>query len=324
MSLPVDLAIVILNFRTPDVTIDCLATLAAEYATWPNFRVVLVDNASGDDSVPRIEAAIREKGWTGWLEFRRFPTNLGFAGGNNVILREWLGSADCPPYLLLLNSDTLVHPGCLQRSVAAISADSKIGALSCQLLNRDGSVQNACRLFPRPDREAVRAFGLPWIFPKWFHWADLEDATWDRRGESRDVEWISGAFFLARAEALKKAGVLDEAFFFYGEDCEWSHRIWRSGYRIRFDPIGETTHLGGASSDSTRVRNRTRDLYTWKARLMTQRKCYGPLAEWWVRGCYVTVFAARTAWLWLRGQKGTQKYMDMREGLSQLMGNLAT
>lgn len=316
----VQVAIVILNFRTPEVTLDCLATLAAEYALWPQFKVVLVDNCSGDDSVPRIEAAIQENNWTTWLEFRPFPKNLGFAGGNNVVLKEWLASADCPPFLLLLNSDTLVHPGCLQRSVEAIQADSGIGALSCQLLNRDGSVQNICRRFPRPDRETVRAFGLPWIFPKWFQWADLEDEKWDRRRETRDVDWISGAFFLARAETLKKAGVLDEDFFFYGEDCEWSYRVWKSGYRIRFDPRAEIVHLGGASSDATRVRNRTRDLYTWKARFLTQRKCYGPLAEWWVRGCYITVFAARAASLRIRGQGATQKYADMREGLSQLLG----
>ena len=322
MSDSIQLAVVILNFRTPDVTIDCLKTLAAEYARWPRFRVVLVDNASGDDSVPRIGEAIRANDWTGWLDFRPFPKNLGFAGGNNVILREWLADPACAPYLLLLNSDTLVHPGCLEKSVAALEAEPGVGALSCQLLNRDGTVQNVCRRFPRPDRETVRAFGLPWVFPGRFQWADLEDAGWDRRAGPRDVEWISGAFFLARPEALRQAGVLDEDFFFYGEDCEWCHRIFRAGYRIRFDPSGEIVHLGGASSDSTRVRNRTRDIYTWKARFLTQRKCYGRLAEWWVRGCYIVVFAARTLWLTLRGQAGTPKHAEMREGLSQLTGRL--
>ena len=74
------LTVIVLNFRTPDVTIDCLKTLAPEAAANPGMKVVLLDNASGDDSVPRIEAAIRENGWGGgWLEFRSLDKNLGFA-----------------------------------------------------------------------------------------------------------------------------------------------------------------------------------------------------------------------------------------------------
>ncbi len=312
-------AVVILNFRTPDITIDCLKTLAPEAASDPGLRVILVDNASGDDSVPKIRAAIEANRWTGgWLDFRAFEKNLGFAGGNNAVLNELLARPDCPEYLLLLNSDTLVKPGCLEYCRKVMEADPKVGAMSCMLRNRDGSVQNVCRKFPSPLRESVRAFGLPWILPALFRWADLEDAGWDRTAGPRDVEWIGGAFFFARAAALREAGVLDEEFFFYGEDCEWCFRLWKHGWRIRFDPGAETVHLGGASSDSTRVRNRQRELYTWRARFLVERKCYGPSAERLVRASYIAMFRLRLGLQILTGRGSSEKAADLREGLSQL------
>jgi GT2 family glycosyltransferase len=317
------LVVIVLNFRTPDVTIDCLKTLAPEAAAIPGMSVILIDNASGDDSVTRIQAAILENGWAGdWLDFRALDKNLGFAGGNNLILREQIALENPPPYLVLLNSDTLVRPGCLAYCQKILEEDPGIGAMSCMLRNRDGSVQNVCRKFPTPLRESLRAFGLPWLVPSLFRWADLEDSGWDRTAGPRDVDWIGGAFFFSRTKALQEAGVLDQEFFFYGEDCEWCHRLWKHGWRIRFDPGAETVHLGGASSDSTRVRNRQREIYTWKARFLVQRKCYGRLAERIVRGSYIAMFALRLGLVRATGRGHSQKAEDLREGLSQLLGPL--
>lgn len=313
-------AVIVLNFRTPQITIDCLQTLKKEVSRTPGIRVVLVDNDSGDNSVPLLREAIRLNGWEdGWLDFRPFEKNLGFAGGNNAVLREYLSSKECPDYLLLLNSDTLVNEGCLDYCRLVMDRDPKIGAMSCQLLNRDGSVQNVCRLFPRPDRETARALGLPWIFPTLFGWADLEDSGWDRRKEARDVEWVGGAFMMLRSAALRETGVMDEEFFFYGEDCELCFRLHQRGWGVRFDPGTSIVHLCGASSDGQRMRNRTKDLLTWKARFLTQQKCYGVLAEWWIRSLYLLSFAARKSWLDLTGRTSSTAYEGLKEGLDQLV-----
>lgn len=323
MPIPPKTVAIVLNFRTPDVTIDCLRTLAPEAAANPGLKVVLIDNASGDDSIPRIRAAITENGWDApWLEFRPLEKNLGFAGGNNLVLREQIASENSPDYLLLLNSDTLVAPGCISYCEKLMDAAPAIGAMSCMLRNRDGSVQNVCRKFPHPLRESVRAFGLPWLLPPLFRWADLEDSAWDRESGSRDVDWIGGAFFFARTSALKKTGVMDEDFFFYGEDCEWCFRIWKNGWRIRFDPGAEITHLGGASSDSTRVRNRQKEIYTWRARFLVQKKCYGALSERVVRACYISMFLLRIAFqtVTLRGK--SEKAAELKDGLNILLSPL--
>lgn len=273
--------------------------------------------------MPKLEAAIRENGWIApWLEFRPLEKNLGFAGGNNLILREQMALPNPPKYLLLLNSDTLVQPGCIAACLGIMEADPKIGALSCMLRNRDGSVQNACRKFPHPFLAAIGAFGFPWLAPRLFRWADMDDEGWDRTAGPRDVEWIGGAFFLVRTAALKEAGVMDEDFFFLGEDCEWCHRIWKKGWRIRFDPSAEIVHLGGASSDNTRVRNFTKNVHIWKARFLVQRKCYGPLAENIVRNIYLVMFSLRIGLLQLTLRGRSEKADFLRGEVEEIRATM--
>lgn len=291
-----NVAVIVINFRTPDYTIACLASLEPERARVPGLRVTLVENASGDDSLERINAAIAERGWSSWVEVLPQSRNLGFAGGNNAGLRHVLAASPAPDYLLLLNSDTLVHPGCLAACLERMRNMPDIGILSAMLRSRDGSVQNVCRRFPTPWRETVRAIGLPYVFRGAFEWAELEDAGWDRETTARDVEWVGGAFMLLHADTVRRLGGMDESFFFYGEDIEYCHRMHRNGLRVFFDPAGAITHFGGGSSDATRLHNRRKEVLIWKARFHVQRVCYGPLAALWLRLLYIFVFTAKVAW----------------------------
>ena len=158
------------------------------------------------------------------------------------------------------------------------------------------------------------------MLPSLFRWADLENRGWDRTGGPRNVDWIGGAFFFLRTKAIKEVGFLDEDFFFYGEDCEYCFRLRKHGWGIRFDPGAEIVHLGGSSSDSTRVRNREKDIHTWKARLLVQRKCYGRLAEMFVHASYITMFALRRLYSLIRGDRSSQKAADIQSGLEILTG----
>src|SRR5215212_5468246 len=99
-------AVVIVNYRTAGLVVDCLATLAGEAAAEPGLRVVVVDNASADESLDVIGRAIRERGWT-WARLRPLDRNGGFAFGNNAAVRELLGNSHPPAYIWLLNPDTL-------------------------------------------------------------------------------------------------------------------------------------------------------------------------------------------------------------------------
>jgi GT2 family glycosyltransferase len=237
--------------------------------------------------------------------------NYGFAGGNNRGL-EAAGYAD---YTLLLNSDTVAHPGCLAYCRGVMERDAGIGAMSCMLLNKDGSVQNVARRFPSPARVAAVTLGLDSRFPRVFGWADTEDAGWDRRTAARDVDWLGGAFLLIRGSVLARTGPMDESFFFYGEDIEFCHRIRRAGFRCRYDPGASITHFGGGSSDPARLAAKARSVHAWSARYRVQRLCYGRVAAACVRMIDIAGIAARLAWARVRGRTADDQSRDWAASL---------
>src|SRR5687768_16488864 len=121
------LLIVIVNYRTASLTVDCLRSLEPEVRAAPGTRVVVTDNLSGDDSVPRLQAAVRDNGWNAWAEVMPLPRNGGFAYGNNEGIRPALESADPPDYVLLLNPDTVVRPGAIEALLDFMEARPAVG-----------------------------------------------------------------------------------------------------------------------------------------------------------------------------------------------------
>lgn len=303
------LLVVIVNYRTPDLTIDCLRSLAPEIGACPGARVVVVDNCSGDGSPARLAEAIGRQGWASWARLVVTERNGGFSYGNNRGF-EAGGPAE---YVLLLNSDTVVHPGCLRYCLGVMDRDPTIGALGCRLVEPDGQPQNGARRFPSPARMVLAGTGLPWRHPRLFGWADTEDPGWDRNTIKRDADWLCGAFIMLRGSVLERIGGLDEEFFFYGEDIEFCHRVWRSGFRCHYDPGATVTHLGGASSDPTRMATRARSVHAWRARYLVQLKCYGWLGFAAVRCADLLAYGVRAALLWLSGRGSEPRYAEMRE-----------
>jgi hypothetical protein len=236
-------------------------------------------------------------------------------------VRHVLAGADKPQYVLLLNSDTVVHPGTLAHCFRVMEAEPDIGLISCQVLNSDGTLQNVTRQFPTPLTQVISAFGLPWLLPRWFGWANVSETSDELLRQKRDCDWIGGAFMFIRREALDHVGGLDESFFFYGEDIEFCHRFHKAGYRVHYDPGagGGITHLGGASSDPTRVTAKARMAYAWQARYMVQRKCYGAWAAWLVRAADITAFGLRKIRLIFRGRQDTDDYRMVSEILRLLL-----
>lgn len=281
------LAVVILNYRTALMTLNCLESLAPQIEQIPDARVIVVDNASNDGSAEHLRDESAARNWH-WLRIITLPTNVGFSAGNNRGLNE-IGHSE---FVLLLNSDTLVHERCLEHCMQVMRSDQTIGTMSCLLLNREGTPQVTARRFSPPVRQYVCALGLPWRIPSLFGWANPED-KWDRRTTRRDVDWICGAFMFCRADVLKQLGGLDEDFFFYGEDYELCHRIHRAGYRIHYDPAVATTHFGGGSSQ---IRQQNLELlrHSWRGRYLIYRKIHGRVATWILRGIDLANYGGTT------------------------------
>src|SRR5438067_11872719 len=141
------LLVVIVNFRTADLTIDCLQSLDHELRTVPGLkRVVVTDNASGDGSVEKIQAAIDANHWD-WASVMALPKNGGFAYGNNAAIAPALKGAHPPQYVYLLNPDTIVLPDALRELLRFLDAHPAVGIAGGRAVNPDWTVRNSAFRF---------------------------------------------------------------------------------------------------------------------------------------------------------------------------------
>jgi GT2 family glycosyltransferase len=219
---PPRIAVCVLNWQQPDITIQCLEALAG----LPELKdggleaqVLVVDNGSRDDSVARLRTHLG--GRDGW-QLLEAGDNLGYAGGNNLAIRfalERLG----PDYCWVLNNDTLPRPGSLRALVECAAAEPEIGVWGSTLLEPDGeTVQCAggCYYFPWLGAERKVLRGLPL--------ARLAEARpW------RPLDYVCGAAMLVRSEVLRDTGGLDDSYFLYFEELELVRRLagrWGIGW----------------------------------------------------------------------------------------------
>ena len=166
----------------------------------------------------------------------RSGTNLGFAGGNNLAARHAHGR-----YLLLLNDDSTVVGGCVERLLATAEADPNIGAVGCRILSADGSVQEAGSVLWRDGWATHVGAGLP--------------GDTDRFAYVRDVDYASANGLLVRTTAWEAVGGLDERYFpAYFEDADLCLTLRRHHYRVVYEPRARLAHLEGQST-SRRYRN---------------------------------------------------------------------
>ncbi len=235
MSLP-DLSICTVNWNT---RCDLEAALGSILNSDPGVRVevVVLDNASQDGSAEMVR--------------ERFPTavlleseeNLGFARGYNRAAARAEGR-----HLLMLNPDTVVRPGALERLVSFLDSHPRVGAAGPRLLNPDGSLQFSCRRFPRPLAAVFRNTPLGRLAPGNRFTRDYLMSDWNH-GEAREVDWVSGAAVCIRREAWEEVGGFDEGYFMYAEDMDWCLRAREAGWRIYYVPEAVIVHRIGGSSD---------------------------------------------------------------------------
>jgi len=238
-------AVVIVNYRTPDLTVDCLRSLAPEVAATPGGAAVLVtDNASGDGSAERIAAAIRDNGWADWASLIPLPRNGGFAYGNNAAIREALCWPQPPRYVLLLNPDTLVRPGAVRELAAFLDAHPRAGIAGSRLEFPDATPQSAAFRFPSilSELDAGLRIGLVTRLL-----ANVIVAP-PPPPDARRTDWVSGASFMVRREVLESVGLLDEGYFMYYEELDLCLRASRAGWECWHVPASRVVHLIGQSS----------------------------------------------------------------------------
>jgi hypothetical protein len=224
-----DLSIVIVNWNTKKLLLDCLASVFETVKNLPK-EIWVVDNASGDGSVEAVRLKYPH------VNIIQNQKNLGFAAANNQAFSKMQGH-----YALLLNTDAVLTDGAVEKLYTFMERHSDAGMACGQLLNPDGSEQNSFANFPCM---ASLVFGealLQLLFPKTY--------LSKRKVNARPMEVDSciGACMMVRKEAMEAVGRLDESYFFFLEETDWAYRMKQAGWKVYWVPSARILHLQGQS-----------------------------------------------------------------------------
>ena len=238
------LLVVIVNYRVAHLAIDCLHSVAEEIGRVPGTHVAVCENASADDSADMIRNAIVDNGWQSWCSLTVSKTNLGFTGGNNVLLRPALQSADPPQYVLLLNPDTIVRPNAFKALVDFMDQNPAVGIAGSRLEDPDGTPQRSAFRFRSPlgEFEGNLKLGLVTrLLERWVVAPPVVDHIFE-------TDWVAGASMMVRSEVLKEVGLLDEGYFTYFDDIDFCFNAQKHGWPTWYVPTSRVIHLVGQST----------------------------------------------------------------------------
>lgn len=237
--MPIELSIVIVGYRCRDLLKDCLDSLAPQRQD-VTMEVLLIDNASGDDSVEMVHAKHP------WVKVTALPENIGFGRANNLGFAKATGRA-----VLALNPDTVLPPEALRACLDYLWAHHDIGVLTPRLVDRDGNLDRRCKR------------GFPTLWSSFCYFTGLDRHFRGPRStrytaghlpedQTGEVESVTGAFMLMRAEALAKVGGFDEQFFMYAEDLDLCLRFHSAGWKVVYWPGVNVVHVGAGSNTGGR------------------------------------------------------------------------
>jgi len=265
------LYVVILCYRVPDLTIDCLRSLSGEIGRVPGARVGLLENGSGADSTQRLRRAIDQNGWADWVDLYEVTPNRGFSAGNNLLIRPALLWSDPPDYVLLLNSDTIVKEHALDALVEFMDSHPRAGIAGSRMLWPSGELRASPFRFSGVASEFDRGLQLGIVSKLLSPWSAVPPAP----KEPAVVEWVSGASMMLRRTMLEEIGLLDEGLYTYFDDPDISLRARKARWQTWYAPASQVIHLGGSSTGVGPRTTTRRPAYWFQARRRYFLKSYG-------------------------------------------------
>lgn len=214
-------AVIVVNWNNAQDTIDCVSSL--KKINYKNFKVFLVDNGSTDGSLEKLRPFADEN-----IEIIETGKNLGFSGGNNVAVEKAL--AEKFDFILLLNNDTTVNPDFLSELVRVAEGDPKIGIVGSKIY-----------FYDNPKRIWYGGGKFTW-FGGGRHLQYEEIDKNPEESNPKETGYMTGCSFLIKSEVVRKIGGLDERFFLYYEDTDWSLSAKEVGYKIVYAPSSKVYH----------------------------------------------------------------------------------
>jgi GT2 family glycosyltransferase len=259
--------VVIVNYRTGRLAVECLASLSAQVDALRGGRVIVADNQSGDDSLEVLGAAIAAHQWT-WVEVLALPRNGGFAYGNNRAIERVHEIDPQHAAIVFLNPDTVVRPGALRALLSHLDSHADAGIVGATIEDEHGARQKSAHPFPSPLTELVAGSQLGLA-------ARLVGVDALAEGRSQRCVWVSGAAFVVRREVFERIGGLDERYFLYFEEVDFCRRARRAGWTCWTVADARVVHREGSSTGIREVRRRP--AYWFESRRRYFTKAYGTL-----------------------------------------------
>jgi len=257
--MPYDLSIIIINWNGGRLLTRCVETVVSS-APKASYEIVVIDNASTDDSVDQLRASdvVAPMITNDQLRIVFNSENRGFGAANNQAF-----ALTDSPYVFLLNLDTEVPPGTIDTLIQKLKSDPGIGACGPKLLNADGTTQTSVYFNPPCVWHTILSqLWLYRLLPRKLRGELLLGWHWSHDRE-RSVPMLGGAAIVAKREMIEQVGGFNERFHMYSEDSEWCWRIRQNNWRLMFVPEAILLHHGAQSSgkrwtpaDQIRVRLR--------------------------------------------------------------------
>jgi GT2 family glycosyltransferase len=252
-------AVIILTWNRVDDIVTCLESFADVH--YPNLEVVVVDNASADETVPTVRESYP------WTTLIVNDDNLGCVGGNNVGIRYALGHrAD---YVFILNSDTKMTPTCLEELVRVMQSDPRI------------AITGAKNLYMQNPAYTWGKYGV-------LNWGPMLCRTHGRfvldypEASPKDVDWVIGNGCMMSREALETVGIFDDDFFQVNEDVDWCVRARTLGYRVVYVDTAAIHHRGASSADLSKPIVFSYGYFLGRNAILFARKHANPLQFAWL------------------------------------------
>jgi len=233
-SINTTLSIIVVTFNSADHIRGCLESIINN--GFDHIQIIVVDNASVDDT-RNICKAFQN------INLIYNNNNMGFAKAVNIGIKVSTGQ-----FVLLLNPDIVLPINCLKELVDILVRQPQVGMIGSMLVQENGSIDLACRRnFPTTRDVFFRLLGIDKCFPK-SKFFNHYNPTYVDMSLAGEVECISGAFMLVRREAIQDVGLMDEAFFLYGEDVDWAFRFKLANWKIYYYPTIKVLHYKRGSS----------------------------------------------------------------------------
>lgn len=306
-----DVWVVILNYRTPEMSLDAVRSIADEMRSVPGRQAVVVDGGSGDDSARLIAEGIEREGLGDYARLLALEENRGFAFGNNAAIREALARPQPPEFVHVLNPDTEARPGAIQALIDFARAQPEVGLVGSRLEDPDGTPQHSAFRFPN----LVNEFSETFRFGPLTRLVQEHAITIGIPDAPTRVDWVAGASLLIRTEVLQQVGLFDDGYFLYFEETDFCLQAARAGWQCWYVPRSRVVHhVGGSTgvSDARRKRSR-RPKYWYESRERYLSRNMGPTQKRVADVLFAAGTAGNMVRCMLKGEENTDPPRLLRD-----------